>query len=83
MALKQFFFFPFGVFRQHSQSRENINFPEDEVVGGSEGGREDTGGSASPGKINLDQTHIQTSSWSIHVRVTTLILTSIIKYGLI
>ncbi|XP_056254332.1 V-set and immunoglobulin domain-containing protein 10-like 2 isoform X1 [Seriola aureovittata] len=34
---------------QHSQSRENINFPEDEVVGGSEGGIEDIGGSSSPG----------------------------------
>ncbi|XP_022618404.1 V-set and immunoglobulin domain-containing protein 10-like 2 [Seriola dumerili] len=33
---------------QHSQSRENINFPEDEVVGGSEGGIEDIGGSSSP-----------------------------------
>nr|XP_046267443.1 V-set and immunoglobulin domain-containing protein 10-like 2 [Scatophagus argus] len=46
---------------QHSQSRENINFPEDEVVGGSEGGIEDTGGSASPGKIESLQTQfIQT-----------------------
>ncbi|KAI3373652.1 hypothetical protein L3Q82_022243, partial [Scortum barcoo] len=36
---------------QHSQSRENINFPEDEVVGGSEGG-EEIGGLASPGKMN-------------------------------
>ncbi|XP_051256243.1 V-set and immunoglobulin domain-containing protein 10-like 2 [Dicentrarchus labrax] len=34
---------------QHSQSRENINFPEDEVVGGSEGGIEEIGGLASPG----------------------------------
>ncbi|XP_040908072.1 V-set and immunoglobulin domain-containing protein 10-like 2 [Toxotes jaculatrix] len=34
---------------QHSQSRENINFPEDEVVGGSEGGIEEIGGSSSPG----------------------------------
>lgn len=38
--------------RQHSQSRENINFPEDEVVGGSEGGIEEIGGSSSPGKMN-------------------------------
>lgn len=37
--------------RQHSQSRENINFPEDEVVGGSEGGIEEIGGSSSPGKM--------------------------------
>ncbi|KAM7374339.1 hypothetical protein PAMP_007005 [Pampus punctatissimus] len=34
---------------QHSQSRENINFPEDEVVGGSEGGIEEIGASSSPG----------------------------------
>ncbi|XP_015251703.1 PREDICTED: uncharacterized protein LOC107098497 [Cyprinodon variegatus] len=33
---------------QHSQSRENINFPEDEMVRGSEG-IEDIGGSSSPG----------------------------------
>ncbi|XP_054482337.1 V-set and immunoglobulin domain-containing protein 10-like 2 [Anoplopoma fimbria] len=33
---------------QHSQSRENINFPEDEVVGGLEGGIE-ISGSSSPG----------------------------------
>ncbi|XP_069577958.1 V-set and immunoglobulin domain-containing protein 10-like 2 [Brachyistius frenatus] len=35
--------------QQHSQSRENINFPEDDVVGGSEGGLEEIGGSSSPG----------------------------------
>ncbi|XP_059207075.1 V-set and immunoglobulin domain-containing protein 10-like 2 [Centropristis striata] len=34
---------------QHSQSRENINFPEDEVVGRSEGGIEEIGESSSPG----------------------------------
>ncbi|KAM4726248.1 V-set and immunoglobulin domain-containing protein 10-like 2 [Anableps anableps] len=34
---------------QHSQSRENINFPEDEVVAGSDGGPENTIGSPSPG----------------------------------
>ncbi|XP_070700310.1 V-set and immunoglobulin domain-containing protein 10-like 2 [Pempheris klunzingeri] len=34
---------------QHSQSRENINFPEDEVVGASEGGIEEIGGSSGPG----------------------------------
>ncbi|XP_044226798.1 V-set and immunoglobulin domain-containing protein 10-like 2 isoform X1 [Thunnus albacares] len=34
---------------QHSQSRENINFPEDEVVGGSDGGIEEIGGLSSPG----------------------------------
>ncbi|XP_029029805.1 V-set and immunoglobulin domain-containing protein 10-like 2 [Betta splendens] len=34
---------------QHSQSRENINFPEDEVVGSSEGGTEEMGGPSSPG----------------------------------
>ncbi|XP_070774130.1 V-set and immunoglobulin domain-containing protein 10-like 2 [Enoplosus armatus] len=34
---------------QHSQSRENINFPEDDVVGGSEGGIEEIGGLSSPG----------------------------------
>ncbi|XP_053297543.1 V-set and immunoglobulin domain-containing protein 10-like 2 [Pleuronectes platessa] len=34
---------------QHSQSRENINFPEDDVVGGSEGGIEEIGGFSSPG----------------------------------
>ncbi|XP_038565576.1 V-set and immunoglobulin domain-containing protein 10-like 2 [Micropterus salmoides] len=34
---------------QHSQSRENINIPEDEVVGGSEGGVEEIGGLSSPG----------------------------------
>ncbi|XP_072302247.1 V-set and immunoglobulin domain-containing protein 10-like 2 [Eucyclogobius newberryi] len=34
--------------RQHSQSRENINFPEDEVMG-SEGGIEDIGGLSSSG----------------------------------
>ncbi|KAM9728517.1 V-set and immunoglobulin domain-containing protein 10-like 2 [Menidia menidia] len=34
---------------QHSQSRENINFPEDEMVGGSEGGFEDIAGSSRPG----------------------------------
>ncbi|XP_038129832.1 V-set and immunoglobulin domain-containing protein 10-like 2 [Cyprinodon tularosa] len=33
---------------QHSQSRENINFPEDEMFRGSEG-IEDIGGSSSPG----------------------------------
>ncbi|KAK9536641.1 hypothetical protein VZT92_006407 [Zoarces viviparus] len=33
---------------QHSQSRENINFPEDEVVGGSDGGIEDISGSFGP-----------------------------------
>ncbi|KAM6911628.1 V-set and immunoglobulin domain-containing protein 10-like 2 [Lycodopsis pacificus] len=33
---------------QHSQSRENINFPEDEVVGGSDGGIEDISGSSGP-----------------------------------
>ncbi|XP_072230536.1 V-set and immunoglobulin domain-containing protein 10-like 2 [Leuresthes tenuis] len=37
---------------QHSQSRENINFPEDEMVGGSEGDLRDRGGSSSPGKRN-------------------------------
>lgn len=36
--------------RQHSQSRENINFPEDEVVGGSEEGGEGPAGLISPGK---------------------------------
>ncbi|XP_026184322.1 V-set and immunoglobulin domain-containing protein 10-like 2 [Mastacembelus armatus] len=40
---------------QHSQSRENINFPEDEVVGGSEGGTEEIGGSSSPGKLHQHQ----------------------------
>ncbi|XP_068456267.1 V-set and immunoglobulin domain-containing protein 10-like 2 [Clinocottus analis] len=34
---------------QHSQSRENINFPEDEVVGRSEGGIEEISGLSSPG----------------------------------
>ncbi|XP_042355238.1 V-set and immunoglobulin domain-containing protein 10-like 2 [Plectropomus leopardus] len=34
---------------QHSQSRENINFPEDEVVARSEGGIEEIGESPSPG----------------------------------
>ncbi|KAM3601104.1 uncharacterized protein V6R79_007685 [Siganus canaliculatus] len=34
---------------QHSQSRENINFPEDEVVAGTEGGSEELGGSTSQG----------------------------------
>ncbi|XP_032388750.1 V-set and immunoglobulin domain-containing protein 10-like 2 [Etheostoma spectabile] len=34
---------------QHSQSRENINFPEDELEGRSEGGMEEIGGSSSPG----------------------------------
>ncbi|KAM4545574.1 V-set and immunoglobulin domain-containing protein 10-like 2 [Odontesthes bonariensis] len=34
---------------QHSQSRENINFPEDEMIGRSEGGMRDSGGSSSPG----------------------------------
>ncbi|XP_028451733.1 V-set and immunoglobulin domain-containing protein 10-like 2 [Perca flavescens] len=34
---------------QHSQSRENINFPEDELEGRSEGGIEEIGGSSSPG----------------------------------
>ncbi|XP_068188196.1 V-set and immunoglobulin domain-containing protein 10-like 2 [Antennarius striatus] len=33
----------------HSQSRENINFPEDEMVRSAEGGLEESGGSASPG----------------------------------
>uniref|UniRef100_A0AAQ4S5C1 Ig-like domain-containing protein n=1 Tax=Gasterosteus aculeatus aculeatus TaxID=481459 RepID=A0AAQ4S5C1_GASAC len=33
---------------QHSQSRENINFPEDEVVGRLEGGMEEIMGSSSP-----------------------------------
>ncbi|KAL6098613.1 uncharacterized protein ACO6RY_17709 [Pungitius sinensis] len=33
---------------QHSQSRENINFPEDEVVGRLEGGIEEIMGSSSP-----------------------------------
>lgn len=46
-----------GVSRQHSQSRENINLPEDEVVGGSEGGIEEISGLASPGKMNPHQTH--------------------------
>lgn len=44
--------------RQHSQSRENINFPEDDTVGGSEGGGEDTGGATSPGKTKLNQTPV-------------------------
>ncbi|XP_067350842.1 V-set and immunoglobulin domain-containing protein 10-like 2 [Channa argus] len=34
---------------QHSQSRENINFPEDEVVGGAEGGTEEIVGSPTTG----------------------------------
>ncbi|XP_028277984.1 uncharacterized protein LOC114446535 [Parambassis ranga] len=34
---------------QHSQSRENINFPEDEMVAGSDGGIEEIGGSSSQG----------------------------------
>lgn len=50
-------YFLFAVSRQHSQSRENINFPEDEVVRSSEGGIEETGGSSSPGKMNPHQTH--------------------------
>ncbi len=50
-------FLYFDVPRQHSQSRENINFPEDEVVGGSEGGIEDIGGSASPGKMIILYLH--------------------------
>ncbi|XP_031728431.1 V-set and immunoglobulin domain-containing protein 10-like 2 [Anarrhichthys ocellatus] len=33
---------------QHSQSRENINFPEDEVVGGLEGGIEEISGRQKP-----------------------------------
>lgn len=45
-----------GVSRQHSQSRENINFPEDEVVAGSDGGIEEIGGSASSGKMHPHQT---------------------------
>lgn len=49
------------VSRQHSQSRENINFPEDEVVSGLEGGgREDRGGSSSPGKMNTQTAWKQT-----------------------
>lgn len=51
-------FFSFGVSRQHSQSRENINFPEDELEGRSEGGIEEIGGSSSPGKMHPHQTHI-------------------------
>lgn len=35
---------PFAASRQHSQSRENINFPEDETVGASEGQTGDSGG---------------------------------------
>ncbi|XP_034034296.1 V-set and immunoglobulin domain-containing protein 10-like 2 [Thalassophryne amazonica] len=35
--------------RQHSQSRENINFPEDEIVSRSEGGLEDISASVRPG----------------------------------
>ncbi|PWA22974.1 hypothetical protein CCH79_00001882 [Gambusia affinis] len=35
---------------QHSQSRENINFPEDEMVRGSDGGIEDIGGLSTAGK---------------------------------
>lgn len=46
-----------GVFREHSQSRENINLPEDEVVGASEGGIEEIVGSASAGETNTQQTH--------------------------
>ncbi|XP_043995743.1 V-set and immunoglobulin domain-containing protein 10-like 2 [Gambusia affinis] len=34
---------------QHSQSRENINFPEDEMVRGSDGGIEDIGGLSTAG----------------------------------
>ncbi|XP_041864734.1 V-set and immunoglobulin domain-containing protein 10-like 2 [Melanotaenia boesemani] len=34
---------------RHSQSRENINFPEDDMVGGSDGGVENSGRSSSPG----------------------------------
>lgn len=45
----------FVVNRQHSQSRENINFPEDEVVARSEGGIEEIGESPSPGKMNPHQ----------------------------
>lgn len=52
MAFKDLFCFVFGASRQHSQSRENINFPEDEVVGGLEGGGEEPGRSTSPGKCH-------------------------------
>ena len=47
--------------RQHSQSRENINFPEDELEGRSKGGIEEIGGSSSPGKMHPHQTHIHAS----------------------
>lgn len=39
--------------RQNSQSRENINFPEDEVVGGTEGERGAAEQSPSSGQGNL------------------------------
>lgn len=42
----------FGICRQHSQSRENINFPEDEVVRGSEGDIEEIGGPSNLGEKN-------------------------------
>ncbi|XP_027886371.1 V-set and immunoglobulin domain-containing protein 10-like 2 [Xiphophorus couchianus] len=40
---------------QHSQSRENINFPEDEMVRGSDGGIEDIGGLSTAGKSTWPQ----------------------------
>lgn len=49
---KTFFFLLFVASRQHSQSRENINFPEDEIVGASEGQTGDSG----PGKTAAVQT---------------------------
>ena len=42
-----------SLYRQHSQSRENINFPEDDVVAGAEReGVGEFGSSPSPGRIH-------------------------------
>lgn len=42
------------LYRQHSQSRENINFPEDEIMEGAEGGG-DLGPSPGPGRNHTTQ----------------------------
>ncbi|XP_035999000.1 V-set and immunoglobulin domain-containing protein 10-like 2 [Fundulus heteroclitus] len=53
--------------RQHSQSRENINFPEDEAVAGSDGGLQNTTGSPSPGMAEPKVSSLPTASSPSHI----------------
>ncbi|XP_077597239.1 V-set and immunoglobulin domain-containing protein 10-like 2 [Stigmatopora nigra] len=55
---------------RHSQSRENINFPEDEVVNGMDGGIEDMGGSSNPASPLTTTTQAPTTEDNEPVNVT-------------